>query len=259
MGSLGSKVQSLWKTVSDAVIDVAELVWEMLGDLFTGGLLMAQSKPMVYGVPLGGEDSMDTKIKMLAVSERSYIITESMDVQGTDGPYCTISGLELLISGTDTMSIYIKDQKVCTIQSSRGSNGFVVYRGTGEKIGKVEKIDEDYAFYSEDDSTEANELTALTRKPVYKLSGDFINRRFIMKTTHSKYFNQTVAKVKKQLIAFPAFDHYTIRIAPGMDPILVLACMCVIDEDLDDDIKQMAVDLSIKAAKKAFSYINPFG
>ena len=260
MGSLGSKVQSLWKTVSDAVIDVAELVWEMLGDLFTGGLLMAQSKPMVYGVPLGGEDSMDTKIKMLAVSERSYIITESMDVQGTDGPYCTISGLELLISGTDTMNMYIKDKKVCTIQSSRGSNGFVVYRGTGEKIGKVEKIDEDYAFYSEDDSTEANELTALTRKPVYKLSGDFINRRFVMKDPNSKYFfNHTVAKVKKQVIAFPVFDHYTIRVAPGMDPILVLACTCIIDEELDAKIKQKAVDLGISMAKTAFSYINPFG
>lgn len=262
MASEDSKLKSYWTTVSEAVIDAFQFVFAIIGDLFTGGLLMAQKKPMVYGAPLGGQDSMDTKIKMLAISERSFIVYETLSVMeaGTDVPYCTVSGLELPISGTNTMSIYIKEKLVCTVQSTSDSNGYVVYRGTGEKIGKVEKLDEDYAFYAEEDSTEANELTGLTKKPVYTLSGDFINRRFVMKDPNSKYFfNHTVAKVKKQVIAFPVFDHYTIRVAPGMDPILVLACTCIIDEELDAKIKQKAVDLGVSMAKTAFSYINPFG
>ena len=45
------------------------------------------------------------------------------------------------------------------------------------------------------------------------------------------------------------FDHYVVRVAPGMDPILVLSCLCVIDEDLEDQIKETVGDVLVGTGK----------
>jgi uncharacterized protein YxjI len=50
---------------------------------------------------------------------------------------------------------------------------------------------------------------------------------------------QVVAKISQdQIIEFDAFNHYQIRIAPGMDPVLVIACCCAIDEEFDEEHKK---------------------
>ena len=49
---------------------------------------------------------------------------------------------------------------------------------------------------------------------------------------------EVVAKVTKdQLIEFDAFNHYQVQVAPGMDAVLVLACLCAIDEEFDEEHK----------------------
>lgn len=265
--ALGPKLWALLMIVYNYLKHVAEFI----GEMTTGGFLVTQTE-LAHGEPLGGNDSLSEEIKELAVKERDLLITENMDVQGTNGPYCNIKGIELLLSGTDTMRFYLADRLVCKIWSNRDEPGFTVYRGTtGDTIGKVEKIGDDYGFFPEPSavSTESTETTKLTTEPAYKLEGDFINRRFLMKNAKG----ENVAKIKKQVIAFPAFDHYVVRVAPGMDPILVLVCLCVIDEDLEDQIKDAALYLPKKVVgvasdavlfvpKKAVGFLsayNPFG
>ncbi len=212
-------------------------VSDMIEEWVSGGPLVAQTE-LAHGEPLGGEGSLTEDIKYLAVKERDLFITQKMDVQGTDGPYCTIKGIELLLSGIDHMRFYLGKKEVCKIHNTRKTRGFNVYRGkSDEKVGWVEKVgDKNYGFYCETTtaSNESSETTLLaSTEPAYTLSGDFINRRFLMKNKKG----ENVAKIKKQLISFPAFDHYTVRIAPGMDPILVLACLYVIDEDIEENFK----------------------
>jgi len=236
----------------------------MVGELTTGGFLVTQTEPPFYGTPLGGEDSLHSEIKHLAVKERDLLITESMDIHGTDGPYCNVRGLTLRLMGTDTMKFYLQDKLACTIRNHRGSSGYSLYRGgiMGEKIGRIDNDGDGYGFYPEavTASTEFSESTKLANaQPVaaYTLSGDFINRRFLMRNVKGK----NVAKIKKKIVAFPHFSHYTVRIAPGMDPILVLACLCVIDEDLEEQFRHKLLSAPKKvfsATKLGLSYVNPF-
>ena len=66
--------------------------------------------------------------------------------------------------------------------------------------------------------------------PAFRIQGDFIDRNFVMKNTN----NEAVAKISMdRLIEFDAFDHYQVQVAPGMDSILVVACLCAIDEEFD--------------------------
>ena len=86
-----------------------------------------------------------------------------------------------------------------------------------------------------DDAECAPHFGPIKPPAAYKLEGDFLDRRFVMKSDKG----DTVAKITMdRLIEFDAFDHYQIRIAPGMDPILVVACACAIDEEFDEEHKK---------------------
>ena len=273
---IGSFFKALGATLlrwSIAVYRRLEYVASVVGELTTGGFLVQQTE-LAHGSPLGGDDSLFDEIKELAVKERDLLITESMFVHGTNGPYCNVKGIESLILGRNTMRFYLADRMVCKIRNTRDEPGFVVYReDKDERIGRIEKMGDDYAFFPEpksDDTSDTsnNETSAFTTDPAYICSGDFINRRFLMKNA----MGENVAKVKKAMIAFPAFDHYVVRVAPGMDPIMVRACLCVIDEDLEDQIKAAAlyipkkvVGATLKTGKAAvhglgagLNAINPF-
>jgi len=69
----------------------------------------------------------------------------------------------------------------------------------------------------------------------FKLEGGFLDRRFVMRNSKG----DVVAKVTKdQIIEFDQFNHYQVELAPGMDPILVIACACAIDEEFDEEHKK---------------------
>jgi hypothetical protein len=259
---LGTKLLALAKLL---LIKMAEaVIWlyiqvKRIGfyiqEMATGGFLIPQTEPPVYGTPFGGNGTLFDIEKEFGVKERDLLITETMQVQGTHGPYMTIRGIESLILGKDKLRFYLADKQVATIEDKRGQVGFHFYRGNfGEKIGWMEKVDEDYCFFVEPSAIkdvetgetppdETTELEPAKPEPEFILSGDFIDRRFLMKNKKG----EVVAKVKKNMIAFPAFNFYSVRIAPGMDPVLVLACLCVIDEDLEDKLKEKF----IKAGKVA--------
>lgn len=223
------------------VVGAFKRMASVVGDLMTGGLLIKQTPPFVYGNPLAGDESLPDKIKPLAVQERSLIFTERFCVQDFQEPYCEIKGGKLLICGKGKMQMYLKDEMVATIikktNQTDNTTYYDVVRGDSEdKIGHIKKT-----MYSEGDdfyfqfiaTTGSPEDTETPSEVAYQLEGDFLARRFVMKNMKK----ECVAKVTKRLIAFAAFDHYVIRIAVGMDPMLVLACMVVIDDVLDEKLK----------------------
>lgn len=71
--------------------------------------------------------------------------------------------------------------------------------------------------------------------PVYRIEGDFLERTFVMKNS----LGEVVAKVTKDwIIEFDQFNHYQVKVAPGMDSALVIACACAIDEEFDEEHKE---------------------
>jgi uncharacterized protein YxjI len=70
--------------------------------------------------------------------------------------------------------------------------------------------------------------------PAFRITGDFLDRNFVMRNEEG----ECVAKVSEDwIIEFDAFNHYQVQIAPGMDAILVMACLCAIDEEFDEEHK----------------------
>jgi uncharacterized protein YxjI len=265
-------VNSVVTTITDSdvyktTVDVGSRLVSNVGDLLTGGLLKTQTSPLIYGSPLGGEESLEPNIMALAVAERSLMLSESFQVQGPEEPYCDVRGGKLHVITTPKLYVHRNDAWVATIatQKSKDSNPYYeIMRGeTNEKVGYVEKRtaadvkDLSFEFIAGTKDPESDE-----RPPAaYDLRGDFLNRRFVMRNAAG----EVVAKVTKQLIAFAAFDHYVVRIAAKMDPILVVACMVVIDKELDEQLKEFLLCSVKKGVHKAattvaydLSQANPF-
>lgn len=294
-------MRACWEKILPCLIAVwnyLNYLSSVIGELTTGGFLVQQME-LAHGSPLAGEDTLSEDILEFAVKERDILFIDVMTVEGTDGHFCKVQGLQSLILGRHTMHFFLTDKKdakktgkqILKIRNNRNEPGFVFTRGeTDEIVGRVQKMGDDYGFFLEPttpdeetgvagaeesgvaekktekkaekkaekkpasdtkesgvvevnadtgeeedgEASDENEASSLGPDPVYMCSGDFINRRFLMKNAKG----ENVAKIKKGIIAFPAFDHYIIRIAPGMDPMMVVAFVCVIDEDLEKKIRE---------------------
>jgi uncharacterized protein YxjI len=213
-----------------------------MGDMMTGGKLTPQTKPPVYGSPLGGDGTLSDKLRTLAVQERAISFTgEDFDIQDLDinESYCKVRGAMMHLPGKDKMKVYLKGEHVATLDRKliaiTPTYDIIRGDGTGEKIGWIEKatiaLTDTFEFHAEC----APHFGPIKPPAAYKLEGDFLDRRFVMKSDKG----ETVAKITMdRLIEFDAFDHYQIRIAPGMDPVLVVACACAIDEEFDEEHKK---------------------
>lgn len=112
-----------------------------------------------------------------------------------------------------------------------------IYRGgmMAEKVGWIEKkvvsMTDTFDVYMEGKGGFG--VTGLFKPPpAYQITGDFIDRNFVMKNA----VGQVVAKVAMDgLIQFDQFNHYQVQVAPGMDAMMVLACTCAIDEEFDEE------------------------
>mmetsp|Transcript_12993 Transcript_12993/g.36599 ORF Transcript_12993/g.36599 Transcript_12993/m.36599 type:complete len:352 (-) Transcript_12993:220-1275(-) len=154
-----------------------------------------------------------------------------------------------------------------------------VFKGD-ERIGYIEKdvIDllSKFEFHATIDSEDGGEgegespfqlrlqVTQLLKRGDYVLKGDGDSRRYLMKNAKG----QTVARIQMspQSAAEEGEteietdtespdnqnrkDHYTIEVAPGMDPILVLAFVCVVDEELDE-LDEKEAEAEEKAKEEA--------
>jgi uncharacterized protein YxjI len=209
-----------------------------IGDFLTGGKLEAQNDLPPYGNPLGERKDSETTF---AVQERAISFTgEDFDVWSMDdnAPYCTVRGAMLHLPGKDKMRIKSRDGNVMATLDRKLialSPTYDILRGdSGKKIGFLEKakiaLTDTFDFHVENSG-----FGPFKPPPAYKCEGDFLDRRFAMKNDKG----QVVAKISQdQIIEFDAFNHYQIRIAPGMDPVLVIACCCAIDEEFDEEHKK---------------------
>jgi uncharacterized protein YxjI len=214
-----------------------------IGDLLSGGKLEAQTEPLMYGAPLG---EPSTEISTFAVQERAFSFTgEDFDVWSVEAnvPYCTIRGAMMHLPGKDKMRIKQRNGEVVATLDRKLlalTPTYDIQRGDGgETIGYLEKakiaLTDTFDFHAQN----SGGFGPFKPPPAFKLEGDFLDRRFVMKNDKG----QVVAKVSKDtLIEFDQFNHYQIRIAPGMDPILVVACTCAIDEEFDEEHKKRQAD-----------------
>lgn len=210
-----------------------------IGDFLTGGALIPQTNPPPYQIPLGESSSEPST---LAVQERAISFTgEDFDVYDVqnNSPFCRVRGAMLHLPGKDKMRLKSSggtvlatlDRKLMALTPT-----YDILRGdSGEKIGFLERATFAFTDTFEFHAEKGGGFGPFKPPPAYKLEGNFLDRRFVMKNDKG----EVVAKINKdQLIEFDQFNHYQINIAPGMDRYLVVACCCAIDEEFDEEHKK---------------------
>ena len=224
-------------TQTPARADTSLHLFSNIGDIFTGGKLIPQSK-LAYGDALV---ELSNEQRTFAVQEKLFSWTgEDFDVYDDESsnhsPYVRVRGALLHLPGKDKMRIVRGDQIVATLDRKLIAlkPTYDIYRGDcEEKIGWIEKafvsFTDTFDFHAE---CEKGGVGPFAASPAYKLEGDFLQRNFVMKNARG----ETVAKViEDRLIEFDRFDHYQLQVAAGMDPVLVIACACAIDEELEEE------------------------
>ena len=217
-------------------------IFSDIGDVLSGGKLVDQTGvAFSYGKPLGRPfESRRT----LAIQERAISFTgEDFDIFDLDGNcrYCRVRGAMLHLPGKDKMRITYDGQLCATLDRKliAITPTYDVFRGNSdEKIGWLEKagiaLTDTFEFHAHQEGG----FGPFKPPAAYKLEGDFLDRRFVMKNAKG----DVVAKVSKdQIIEFDQFNHYQVDLAAGMDPILVIACACAIDEEFDEEHKRRKV------------------
>jgi uncharacterized protein YxjI len=209
-----------------------------VGDMMSGGKLVAQTG-LAYGQPLG---EIFCQEKSFAIQERAISFTgedfDVFDIEQQQKPYCRVKGAMMHLPGKDKMRIVTRDGLVAATLDRKLlaiTPTYDILRGEGEKIGWLERakvaLTDTFLFHVEGEGG----FGPFKPPPAYKIEGDFLQRRFVMKNVKG----EVVAKVTKdQIIEFDAFNHYQVRIAEGMDTVLVVACACAIDEEFDEEHKK---------------------
>lgn len=218
-----------------------------VGDLLTGGKLEPQSS-LPYDPPFCSGGSVAGVTRTFAVAERPLSFTgEDFDVKNADDgtDYLRVRGAMLHLPGKDKMRIRScapndnDDEEVLVLDRVlvAATPTYDLYRGgrNAEKIGWIEKklvaLSDTFDVYMEGKGGFG--VTGLFKPPpAYQITGDFLDRKFVMKNDAG----QTVAKISEDgFIQFDAFNHYQVQVAAGMDAVLVLACTCAIDEEFDEE------------------------
>lgn len=213
-----------------------------LGDMMTGGNLEA-CETLPYEPPFCSDTSRCDEIRVFAIKERPISFTgEDFDVANADGSdFIRVRGAMLHLPGKDKMKIksagsgeelVVLDRKLISATPT-----YDIFRGGmgAEKIGWIEKkfisMTDTFDVYMEGKGGFG--VTGLFKPdPAFRITGDFLDRNWIMKNEEGK----TVARVCQDgLIQFDAWNHYQVQVAPGMDAVLVIACACAIDEELDEE------------------------
>jgi uncharacterized protein YxjI len=210
-----------------------------IADVFSGGKLVDQTGVrLLYGIPLGEISDVS---RTLAIQERAISFTgEDFDIYDLDAnaPYCRVRGAMLHLPGKDKLRV-LRDGKVLATLDRKllaMTPTYDIFRGdSGEKIGWLEKVGvallDTFEFHGEKEGG----FGPFKPPAAFKLEGGFLDRRFVMKNAKG----DVVARVTKdQIIEFDQFNHYQVELAAGMDPILVIACACAIDEEFDEEHKK---------------------
>jgi uncharacterized protein YxjI len=243
---LGSPLRRAEPSAGSRSTGLGPLQMNLLTDMFGGGSKLESQESLPYAPEFCSSTSCVNDVRTFAVQERLISFTgEDFDVaDATDGsPFVRVRGAMMHLPGKDKM-------RVCNAQSGEellvldrkliaATPSYDIYRGGSgaEKIGWIEKkliaMTDTFDVYMEGKGGFG--VTGLFKPaPAYRITGDFLDRNFVMRNEQG----QSVARVSEDwIIEFDAFNHYQVQVAPGMDSILVLACLCAIDEEFDEEHK----------------------
>lgn len=236
----------------DAPLALNMNLFSDLGDMLgTGGGKLETCGALPYGEPFCSDTSRCDEIRIFAIKERPISFTgEDFDVANSDGSdFVKVRGAMLHLPGKDKMRItsavngeelVVLDRKLISATPT-----YDIYRGGkgGEKIGWIEKkliaMTDTFDVYMEGKGGFG--VTGMFKPPpAFRITGDFLDRNWAMKNEEG----QTVARVCQDgLIQFDAWNHYQAQVAPGMDAVLVIACACAIDEELDEEHQERKKNL----------------
>ncbi|KAL3934057.1 MAG: hypothetical protein SGBAC_010140 [Bacillariaceae sp.] len=221
-----------------------------LGDMLGGGnSVLTPQSVLPYSKPFCTSTSCAEGVRTFAVQERLLTFTgEDFDVAelhagGGSSSFAKVRGAMLHLPGKDKMrmtstqtdeELLVLDRKLIaatpTYDIYRGGNG-------ADKIGWIEKeliaMTDTFDIYMEGKGGFG--VTGLFKPPpAYRITGDFLDRNFVIRNEAG----ECVARVSEDwIVEFDAFNHYQVQVAPGMDAVLVLACLCAIDEEFDEEHK----------------------
>ena len=200
-----------------------------------------------YNQPFCTDLSCQEEMRTFAVQERLLSFTgedfDVYDISNGGAPFCKVRGAMLHLPGKDKVRMYnsqtndellVLDRKLVAATPT-----YDIYRrgNNAEKIGWIEKkliaMTDTFDVYMEGKGGFG--VTGLFKPPpAYRITGDFLDRNFVMRNEEE----EVVARVSEDwVIEFDAFNHYQVQVAPGMDAVLVLACLCAIDEEFDEEHK----------------------
>ena len=220
-------------------------IGDMIG-MGLGGSKLDPQTSLPYKPAFCNDLSVCGDVRTFAVQERLLSFTgEDFDVHEafTNQPFMKVRGAMLHLPGKDKMRISDantnKELLVLDRKLIAATPTYDIYRGGGggEKVGWIEKkfisMTDTFDIYMEGKGGFG--VTGLFKPPpAYSITGDFIDRNFVMRNDR----NQVVARVSEDwVIEFDAFNHYQVQVAPGMDAVMVLACLCAIDEEFDEEHK----------------------
>jgi uncharacterized protein YxjI len=238
-----------WSSLSSSrLYNLLDDIGDMIG-MGGSSTLVAQSS-LPYDQPFCKDLSCDyDQVRTFAVQERLWSFTgEDFDIYNafSGAPFVRVRGAMLHLPGKDKLRMVdANDRRRQLLELDRkviaATPTYDIYRTTGdgrkEKVGWIEKkfisMTDTFDVYMEGKGGFG--VTGLFKPPpAYRITGDFLDRNFVMRNEE----NQVVARVSEDwVVEFDAFNHYQVQVAPGMDALLVLACLCVIDEEFDEEHK----------------------
>jgi len=216
-------------------------------DIFTGGAITQLSPQDPSNPPLrilcpGSSASPD--LLSYAISERPLSFTgEDFDVYCGSSLSHRVRGAMLHLPGKDKMTLTdaLTDSMSGAVERKLMAlkPAYDIFDHTGTKVGWMEKkiigmgmLTDTFEVFNE--FGKRGMIGALGQDPpVYTITGNFIDRNYVIRRCDN---DEAVAKVCMDgLFQFDNFNHYQVQVAPGMDGVLVLACVCALDEEHDEE------------------------
>ena len=240
---------TLHKSSSRGIGGTTTRLYNLLDSLFSPPKLEAE-RNLPYNPPLSTKQSISNTVRTFAIMERPISFTgEDFDIvelsnDGKRTDFATVRGAMLHLPGKDKMEVYSSssmggDKTVIMdrvmIAATPSYDILRANNGGGTKIGWMEKklisFTDSFDVYMEGKGGFG--LTGLFKPtPAYRIEGDFLDRNFVFKNVD----NAIVARANADgWIQLDMMNHYQVQVGVGMDAMLVLACVCCIDEEFDEE------------------------
>jgi len=221
----------------------------LLDRLFSPPKLEAE-RNLPYSPPLSTTQSISNDVRTFAIMERPLsftgedfnIVEISNDGKTKRTDFATVRGAMLHLPGKDKMELYSSssmggDKTVIMdrVMIAATPSYDILRANDGTKIGWIEKklisFTDSFDVYMEGNGGFG--MTGLFKPtPAYRIEGDFLDRNFVFKNED----NAIVARANVDgWVQLDMMNHYQVQVGVGMDAMLVLACVCCIDEEFDEE------------------------